>query len=70
VVVRWNVHTLIAVYLTIGLVDALYSWRLLGPSLSTPEFLTSSVALVFLWPVELATKRVPGLCAYWHGPCL
>lgn len=66
----WNLRMLAAAYLAAGLADALYGWTLLSPSISTPELLTSSATLVFLWPVVLATKLAPGLCAYWHGLCL
>jgi hypothetical protein len=68
--VRRQLRILVAAYLTVGLADALYGWPILNPTLSTSDLLTSSVVLVFLWPVELATILAPGLCAHWHGPCL
>ena len=68
-ILRFKPRVVIAVYLTIGLADALYGWSVANPMISTAELIKLTAWLVFLWPAELATLVAPGLCAYWHALC-
>lgn len=62
-------RTGIAIYLAIGLADALYGWSAANPMISTSDLIKLTAWLVLLWPAELATIVAPGLCAHWQALC-
>lgn len=66
---RFKPRIVAAVYLTIGLVDAIYGWSVASPMISTLNLIELTAWLVFLWPAELVTIVAPELCTHWHALC-